>query len=488
MADISVKCSGLRSAADDLNECASLLANASQDVENVINTLHLSTNSLNSIKRSLRAQKTSITNEKYKCTRMAAVARQSASLYENTENKVAGHARVGKITIEDIISNIRNSVINDGRDFKYDKNLSFVDKEELEKLLKYFNISTLMGFPTIAPIPSILSTTLLFDLYMKLPAEKEKLNVKVTGGIDIVKRANNSKLSDNNIIKQKADKIKKHNDNNIKYKSGGYWAKGEDGKLKYTEYTEDELTNYKKSKLVKDITYASVGGNYDRSLISREYPKEKGILSGKAGFDVANFNANAQAYVGRYGAGASVGVGVSALSGHAEGKIGSEYNNVHIKGNVAVLEGKASADINVGLRDKDGNINPSLYGGVSAEANIVSAKGTVGGTIGGTELNVTGGVTVGVGGHADFGLKDGKLSVDVGASLGLGLSVKFDVDASKTVEYVVNNTEEIVDTVNKVADTTYKAASKVMDNIADGTSKAVNSLYKKSKAAWNSIW
>lgn len=482
MADISVKCSGLRSAADDLNECASLLANASQDVENVINTLHLSTNSLNSIKRSLRAQKTSITNEKYKCTRMAAVARQSASLYENTENKVAGHSRVGKITIEDIISNIRNSVINDGN-YQIDPKT----RKEIEKLLKFINI---INFPAISTIPSV---SIIEKIWGKRKREVhftseeidliEKFSSRRTNTNNSNNTTNNSQNGGNTTQRTTwRDKVKKIKDFNDNHKKEQFVTieKDSNGNVVRKTLTDDEAEKVKDSSMNRDITIASVGDSASVSAWEKRTPSSEnsGLLSGEAGVSAFNANASYNAYAGLYsykedgtrvftpGIGAEIGAGVSAFTADAKGQIGNEYFNIHGSANLTLLEANAKASADVGLMDANGNLNPRISAGVSAEANLAKVEGTVGGTIGGTQINATGGLVVGAGAHANVGYKDGKITVDVGASLGIGASVKLDIDASKTIDTIAKNA----------------------DKIADGVSKAANSLWKKSKAAWNSIW
>ncbi len=45
-------------------------------------------------------------------------------------------------------------------------------------------------------------------------------------------------------------------------------------------------------------------------------------------------------------------------------------------------------------------------------------------------------VNVGIGIHAEAGYKDGKFSLDIGASFGIGGSVKLEVDVSGTVKAV----------------------------------------------------
>lgn len=54
----------------------------------------------------------------------------------------------------------------------------------------------------------------------------------------------------------------------------------------------------------------------------------------------------------------------------------------------------------------------------------------------GTDIGVSGAVKVGIGAHAEVGYTDGKFKVDVGAALGVGVDIGFEVDISGTVDAV----------------------------------------------------
>ena len=64
---------------------------------------------------------------------------------------------------------------------------------------------------------------------------------------------------------------------------------------------------------------------------------------------------------------------------------------------------------------------------------------------------------MGIGAHADVGIKDGKLKVDIGASLGIGASIGFELDVGGTV----------------------KAVQEVSKSIFDGLKNGVKSLFGK---------
>lgn len=427
MADISVKCSGLRAVADDFNECANLLANASHDVENIINTLHLPANSLNSIKRSLRADKNSITNQRISSVRMAVAAKQAATLYENAELGIAGKNNIfGNITENPHKENYIKDNIHIGL---------------VPGMMKYL-------YPTCYIIYNF------FKKYDEIPAE-EKIKYKNTLNIKYFENSDDTDAK-NNAVNRCANKLKAYNDKHKKelIDTKGFIERDKDGKLKIREFSDNEKKNYKKNKLSKDLTIASVQDSCSKSLVSGDVVK------------IGNVNADRQLYITNRSLGASAGVGFSALSLEKRGQIGNDYFNLHLKGNAKVLEGELKGELSAGLRDKDGRINPSAYIGGSAELNAVKAEVKGGATIAGTDIDVTGGATVGLGAHAVFGVKNGKITADIGASVGLGFSVKLDIDTSRTIDYIVDNA----------------------DKIKDAATDTVSSLWRKSKSIWDKIW
>ncbi len=133
---------------------------------------------------------------------------------------------------------------------------------------------------------------------------------------------------------------------------------------------------------------------------------------------------------------AEVGASVSAVSISANGEFGNEYVGVYGKGSASALEAEAKANAKFTVFDEKGQLN--IQGGVSAsaEANLVEASGSTGVTVLGAEMGVSGSVKVGIGAHADVGFVDGHLKVDIGAAVGLGVSVGFDVDVGGLIDGV----------------------------------------------------
>lgn len=163
---------------------------------------------------------------------------------------------------------------------------------------------------------------------------------------------------------------------------------------------------------------------------------------------------------------AEIGVAISAFTAEAEGQLGDDMLGLH--GKVGVEAGKAEANgsLGLGIWDENGNFNPKLSAKVSAEAIAAEVSGKVGVDVAGVKVDAKGSLNFGVGAHADIGMRDGKLSVDLGASLGVGASIKFDVDISGAVEYAGDALNEVGKAIGDFAGDVGKG----LDNIGKGFS------------------
>ena len=153
---------------------------------------------------------------------------------------------------------------------------------------------------------------------------------------------------------------------------------------------------------------------------------------------------------------AEVGASVTALEIDWEQQwLGDE--NFGLNSDVTVTAGKASAQAEAvaQIYGEDGKLNPQFGAGVSAELIGGELEGSVGVNVLGGEIGVKGSVNYGIGAHADVGYKDGVFKCDIGASLGVGVSLGFEVDVGGMV--------------NTVAD-------------------AASSAWEGIKSGWNSFW
>ncbi len=123
----------------------------------------------------------------------------------------------------------------------------------------------------------------------------------------------------------------------------------------------------------------------------------------------------------------------NVAQGSAEGQIGTDQYNVHLKGEGTVLGAEASAEGNVGrITTEEGTVRWGAKGKVAAEA--YAAQGTVSGgfTIFGirVDASVTG-KAGGAGASAGGEITTGGVEGEVGLGLGVGAGVKIRVDWSK---------------------------------------------------------
>lgn len=132
---------------------------------------------------------------------------------------------------------------------------------------------------------------------------------------------------------------------------------------------------------------------------------------------------------------ASVGFSYTLLSASANQSVELAPGvSAGIGGDVTVGKVDAEVKASVGLFNPDGTLNPRAKLEASAEATLVEANARANVDVLGVNTTVEGGVTVGVGGHADFGYSDGVVSADVGASLGVGFSLKVEIDVGGAVD------------------------------------------------------
>lgn len=140
---------------------------------------------------------------------------------------------------------------------------------------------------------------------------------------------------------------------------------------------------------------------------------------------------------------ASAGASASLLEGEISSSYSNDYVSVGATGNAALGHAEASAEVAASLFDENGSISPALSGSASAEAVAVSATGTVSGSAAGISATATGGVNLGIGAHANFGVTPTSISCDVGASLGIGASFGFTVDIGGAVEAVCSTAQAV---------------------------------------------
>lgn len=225
---------------------------------------------------------------------------------------------------------------------------------------------------------------------------------------------------------------------------------------------DDDLTKeYKENYNARDISKnLSVEGKLSYSALSASGEYTGDYLSAKGEINVGNVETHGTLYAGIFnsegkfapGIGAEVGFSGSLLDMSGEVRTGNDYFGQYVKGEVEVGKVGATASATFGLVDKNGQFNPSCGVGAEAEAILAQASGSAGYRIMGTDVGVSGSIGVGAGAHANIGLQDGKVSVDVGAYLGVGGSVSFELDFNDTYDTMVSAWGDVKDFAGDVSD------------------------------------
>lgn len=293
------------------------------------------------------------------------------------------------------------------------------------------------------------------------------------------------------------DKLDKKKEDN-KLKEHYEW---EDGKFVKKEQDDDDSNSQKtdaqkRKEVLESITIWSGSVGKEGSLL--HFGKDGDVETdwGKYSYsaDVMKAEVSASGHVSMAGLGGEVGVALTAFTAGASGQLGSDMLGVHGKANLDVGKAEAKISGDFGLMDEDGKFNPQAGVSASAEAIAAEVSGEVGFDVAGADINVGGSLNFGIGAHADVGLQDGKLSLDIGASVGVGASVKLEVDVSGTVDMIVDHAADIgnaaVDAYNATVDFVGDAANAVGDfagDVAEGVGNALSSAGDSLSKGWNTF-
>lgn len=255
----------------------------------------------------------------------------------------------------------------------------------------------------------------------------------------------------------------------------------ENGKfVKKDKPESDDESDIKINEIMESIKLVDITGKKSGSLFNLSTETEGegkwGKYAGDASLDIMKAEAKGSIYITAGGLGAEAGVAISAISAMAEGQWGDDNLGLHGNVQVDVLKAEASGKAKVGLFDEDGNLDPSFKASAKAEAIAAEISGTAGVDILGTDVDVKGSLNFGIGAHADVGYDDGKFSLDVGASLGVGASVKLEVDVGGTIDMVADCAAEVTSAVGD-------AVSGVADAVGDFASGAKDAL----SSGWNTL-
>lgn len=203
---------------------------------------------------------------------------------------------------------------------------------------------------------------------------------------------------------------------------------------------------------IKDIT----SFDFDKKVEGALYDKEIVGDHGSLGVSVSAY----EAYVGAEGGiftqdedgslvfnpniDAKIGASYTLLTAAGNIGVGNEMLGAHADGNITVGQVSGEANLHAVLMDEDGSFNPNANVHASAEAVLVEAEAQAGVTVLGTDVNVSGSAYVGIGAHADIDIGDGKIKCDIGAALGIGVSVGFEIDYGGTVDAIKKGAKSVL--------------------------------------------
>lgn len=416
MSEFKVKLSGMLQRMSEEQRIRSSLSPLGDDLRRVQSALNLDTGSLEELKKSLKKLADTLDGYEKDMKNMHTVLINAKNQYEKTERRICGYINDHPITVEDVW-------------------------EAFTTLGKGLAVSALHPGTGL----TWLVDTILQD------AEREN---KFEPGVSDYK------------IKELPKSLKKViSDEHYEYDE-------ESGKLVKKE-KEEKAEDSKKKKILDSIKIWSGGFSEEGSLL--HFGKDDDVETEWGHYtysgDFMKAERSATAYAGLGGAGFEMGVALTALSGGFDVQAGTEDFGAHAGVEIELGKVSASTEGKIELWDENGDFQPNVGFSAKMEAIAAEASGEVGVDLLGTKANLKGSVNFGIGGHADVGFKDGKLSLDVGASLGIGGSLKFEADVSGTVDKVVEHAAEIGDAAwdackaatSFVADAADKAGSAIAD-------------------------
>ncbi len=199
---------------------------------------------------------------------------------------------------------------------------------------------------------------------------------------------------------------------------------------------------------IKDTIVEKTGFDVKAETSGALYENELSCENGSLGVSVSAYEAYASAEGGLF---TKDDDGNLVLNPHVEAEVGASYTLLSVAGQYGIGNEMLGADVSghitagqvsgkvqaeAAMMDEDGNFNPHAKLDASAEAILVDASAQAGVTVLGTDIEAEASVNIGVGAHASVEIGDGVLECDIGASLGIGVSLSFSIDFGGTIDAV----------------------------------------------------
>lgn len=458
MDEFKVKVGQVRSASTESKQMARELSDIQSSLYGVRNRLSFQISHRERIDRRLIMQGLALETEKKKMNQVASALSDIADQYEKTEKELCGQETRPSIWGDLEFANIIGSLILVGPGGQL-----VIPKPVIPGILNLRIPVSQKFFPLIGmrgDNPSDQINSAINWLTSKFGNKETK--VKPVAKFD----AGTGELG--NLAEALDDKISKFKDDHTRELKS---SKKEYDRATHTWKTIDETDEnavsqfnegLKKGKMGAAVK-AGVGVSAAASIWEKEVSASGKLGSASAKAYAGKAEASAAGYAGIYqrdpttgefefkpGIGGSVGASFSAFTAEEEAVLGGDMLGVYAKSSQTIGRAEAKAEGSIGFYDAEGKLNPSAYVGVSGEAIGGEITGAVGGKILGADVGVSGSLNYGIGGHVNAGFHDGKLSLDVGATLGVGASVKMEVDVGGTINTVCDGAKAAWNGIKKL--------------------------------------
>lgn len=453
MDEFKVKIGQVRSASTESKQMANELSGIQSELYGVKSRISFQISHRERIDRRLTMQGQALESEKKKMDQIASALSDIADQYEKTEKELCGEKA----------------------------SFSFAD---VIRLADDFAFPDLLPIPPYPVIPGILNLVLpnIQKFFPVIEVDEDRVSNMVQSLVDTVLTGQSSDSeedeSDNGKIKPIAefkadtgelgdvtkeldDKISKFKDDHSKDlksskkeydRATNTWSTIDENDQNAVDQFDEGLKKGKMEAAVK----AGIGTSASASLWDWESKgghvkayagKAEGKIEGYAG--LYQRDPNTGEFEFKPGIGGSIGGSVTAFTAEEEAMLGGDMLGVYAKSSQTVGRLGGNVEGSIGLYDETGKLNPSAYVGGSLEAIAGEITGSAGAKILGTDVGVSGSLNYGVGAHANVGFHDGKVSLDVGATLGVGASVKLEIDVGGTVEAVCDVAKAAWDDLQK---------------------------------------
>ncbi len=252
------------------------------------------------------------------------------------------------------------------------------------------------------------------------------------------------KISGEAGLELKAKRKLYESDDDIKDTS--YWRNGE-------KIDKKDAPDFYKRKAT--LLEGKIKGGVSASIFEGEFtPSENAKIDVAVGKAEASGELSGGLYVldsdgkKKFSPGVSAVIGASATALSVESElqwIGDKNLGLNSDLDLTVGKAEAKADVKAQVFRDDGKLDLQVGGSVKAEAIAAEAEGSLDMNLLGGEVGVKGSVNFGIGAHADVGFRDGVFKVDLGASVGIGGSIGFEVDVGGMVDTVVSGAQSVMD-------------------------------------------